>query len=60
MANTKKKTCPICIREYYRTDKSHNVCDAHQGWYVTKCDTCGKVSFSNTKKLCVSCGQVKK
>lgn len=59
MPNIRKKTCPVCTRNYYQISKSHNVCETHESWFVTVCDICNQASFSDTRNLCVPCSKQK-
>jgi hypothetical protein len=48
-------TCPICTQEYFAIAKSENVCKRHDGWFVTRCVNCQRISFSQSVGMCEEC-----
>lgn len=54
-----KPRCPICQAQYKLISESENVCNEHQGWFITKCLDCGLVTFSDCVGLCMKCAKRK-
>jgi hypothetical protein len=52
-----KNSCPICLENYQAIAQSQDVCDFHLSWFVTHCDECNKITFSNMTKLCLHCAK---
>lgn len=47
--------CPICHGDHYAVDKSQDVCEIHDYWFVTVCTVCKRACFSETVGVCRSC-----
>lgn len=47
--------CPICAGLYTLVEESLSVCIDHELWYVVRCRTCWKTSFSIQPSVCMHC-----
>lgn len=47
--------CPICTKTYGETERSLEVCEKHEQWFVTVCSACGQAKFSDCRGICPDC-----
>lgn len=50
--------CPICLKKYYLTEFSNVVCKLHEKWFITTCDECNQICFSDAIKICIPCSNI--
>jgi hypothetical protein len=52
-----KRPCPVCSRHFFDVGRSEDVCEKHQNWLVTVCDTCREACFSDCVGECAKCAR---
>ena len=50
--------CPICMGVYTAVERSLDVCEGHQNWFVITCSICGRSHFSESVGVCNACAPV--
>ncbi len=45
--------CPICKEQYYSISKATDVCERHEDWFITECQVCGRMCFSDAVGICI-------